>query len=150
MKIGDIVRSKRTGRLYKVMEEEREQIKGYTCEPVKREDSRYYFREAEVEVVTEKKGIMTLDEAIIHCEEKIDFTECGMQHKQLAKWLKELKALRERSSVDQCILHLRRNGYIVKKWTKNMQVDSDECVELDEKGKSKDCGGCSCSVCLMQ
>lgn len=149
MKIGDIARSKRTGKLYKVVEEDKEEIKGYICEPVNCEDSRYYFRESEVDVVTDKKS-MTLDEAIKHCEEKVDCTECGMQHKQLAEWLKELKVLRERGSVDQCIIHLRRNGYIVKKWTENMQVDSDECIELDEKGKSKDCGGCSCSVCLMQ
>lgn len=150
MKIGDIVRSKRSGKLYKVVEEEIGQIKGYTCEPVKREDAKYYFRESEVEAVIEKKAIMTLNEAIEHCEEKIDCTDCGMQHKQLAEWLKELTVLRERVSVDQCILHLRRNGYIVRKWTKNMQQDSDECVALDEEGKSKDCSGCSCSVCLLQ
>ena len=48
------------------------------------------------------------------------------------------------------VFYLKRNGYVVKKWTKNMQEDSDECVALDEKGKSKDCAGCSCSVCLMQ
>lgn len=94
--------------------------------------------------------MMTLEEAIKHCEEKINCTECGMQHKQLAEWLKELKSLREQDSIDRCILHLRRNGYVVKKWTKTMQVDSDECVALDEKGKSKDCLGCACSVCLIQ
>lgn len=60
------------------------------------------------------------------------------------------KAKEMSNSIDQCILHLRRNGYIVRKWTKNMQQDSDECVALDEEGKSKDCGGCSCSVCLLQ
>lgn len=53
-------------------------------------------------------------------------------------------------TISKYITYLNRNGYIVKKWTKDMQVDSDECVELDEKGKSKDCCGCSCSVCLMQ
>lgn len=60
------------------------------------------------------------------------------------------KAKEMSNSIDQCILHLRKNGYIVRKWTKDMQQDADECVELDEEGKSKDCGGCSCSVCLMQ
>lgn len=94
--------------------------------------------------------MMTLDDAIQHCEEKSNCTECGMQHKQLAKWLKELKKLREYNNIEQCILYLRRNGYVVKKWTKNMQEDSDECVVLDENGISKDCAGCSCSVCLMQ
>lgn len=39
---------------------------------------------------------MTLDEAIQHCEEKAKCgTACGMEHKQLAEWLKELKTLRE-------------------------------------------------------
>ncbi len=58
--------------------------------------------------------MISLEEAIKHCEEKIDSTECGMQHKQLAEWLKELKKMREHGSVDQCILHLKRNGYVVK------------------------------------
>lgn len=41
--------------------------------------------------------VMTLDEAIAHCEEvaKSLCGECAKQHKQLAEWLKELKELRE-------------------------------------------------------
>ena len=39
---------------------------------------------------------MTLDEAIEHCEEKAKCGDsCGMEHKQLAEWLKELKKYRE-------------------------------------------------------
>lgn len=39
---------------------------------------------------------MTLDEAIEHCEEKAECGDsCGMEHKQLAEWLKELKMYRE-------------------------------------------------------
>lgn len=45
---------------------------------------------------------------------------------------------------------LEKNGYVVKKWTRSMDQDADECVEMDEQGKMKDCCGCSCSVCLMQ
>lgn len=41
--------------------------------------------------------MMTLEQAIKHCEEvansKCD--QCGAEHKQLARWLKELKARRE-------------------------------------------------------
>ena len=38
---------------------------------------------------------MTLDEAIEHCEEKAQCgTACGMEHKQLAEWLRELKMFR--------------------------------------------------------
>jgi len=34
---------------------------------------------------------MTLDEAIKHCADKIDNTECGLEHRQLRDWLIELK-----------------------------------------------------------
>jgi len=38
---------------------------------------------------------MTLDEAIQHCEEKARCGDaCGLEHKQLAEWLKELKSYR--------------------------------------------------------
>lgn len=39
---------------------------------------------------------MTLDEAIIHAEEraKEDCSNCAKEHQQLAEWLKELKMLR--------------------------------------------------------
>lgn len=37
-------------------------------------------------------NIMTLEEAIIHCEEKAcDNTQCSLEHRQLAEWLKELQ-----------------------------------------------------------
>lgn len=40
---------------------------------------------------------MTLDEAIEHCEEKSQCgTACGMEHKQLAEWLRELKVFRSK------------------------------------------------------
>ena len=35
--------------------------------------------------------MMTLDEAIKHCYEKADCSECGQEHKQLREWLEELK-----------------------------------------------------------
>lgn len=28
--------------------------------------------------------------------------------------------------------------------------DADECISMEENGKSKDCCGCSCNVCLFQ
>ena len=34
---------------------------------------------------------LTLNEAIKHCEEKTDCTQCGEEHRQLAEWLKELQ-----------------------------------------------------------
>lgn len=38
---------------------------------------------------------LTLDEAIKHCEEKTDCTQCGEEHRQLAEWLRELQKYRE-------------------------------------------------------
>ena len=38
---------------------------------------------------------LTLDEAIKHCEEKTDCTQCGEEHKQLAEWLKELQKYKD-------------------------------------------------------
>ena len=38
---------------------------------------------------------MTLEEAIMHCEEKAcGNSQCALEHKQLAKWLKELRILK--------------------------------------------------------
>ena len=34
---------------------------------------------------------LTLGEAIKHCKEKINCTQCGEEHRQLAEWLKELQ-----------------------------------------------------------
>lgn len=46
---------------------------------------------------------MTLDEAILHCEEIADSykdtvpsCDCAKDHKQLAQWLKELKEYRKK------------------------------------------------------
>ena len=38
---------------------------------------------------------MTLSEAITHCEKKIDCTQCGKEHRQLAEWLKELQKYKD-------------------------------------------------------
>lgn len=39
---------------------------------------------------------MNIQEAIKHCEEKTDCTECGQEHAQLAEWLTEYLELKER------------------------------------------------------
>lgn len=42
---------------------------------------------------------MTLEEAIIHCKEKAGGnTQCALEHRQLAEWLKELQALRKNNN----------------------------------------------------
>lgn len=43
-----------------------------------------------------EKHVMTLDEAIKHCEEKsVGCDNCANEHRQLTKWLKELKIYKE-------------------------------------------------------
>ena len=50
----------------------------------------------EIEKVRGWRSRMTIDEAILHCEEKSEqCNECGRDHAQLAEWLRELKQLRE-------------------------------------------------------
>lgn len=39
-------------------------------------------------------SLMTLDEAIQHCRDRENCSQCGQEHKQLREWLEELKELR--------------------------------------------------------
>lgn len=55
---------------------------------------------------------MTLDQAIIHCYE-VAHSQCGTkeqlcrdEHKQLAKWLEELKELRQQNDTQEAIPHI--------------------------------------------
>jgi len=41
---------------------------------------------------------------------------------------------------------LRENGYTVRKLTKLMKEDLDECDRLEG---DKDCSSCSCSICIV-
>ncbi len=49
---------------------------------------------------------MTLEEAIVHCEDlamvlEVECnSECADEHRQLAEWLRELKERRERDEID--------------------------------------------------
>ena len=47
----------------------------------------------------------------------------------------------------EAIKLLQKNDYIVKKFTKAMEKDADEC-EASEC--NKECLGCACNVCLIQ
>lgn len=47
---------------------------------------------------------LTLDEAIRHCEEKTDCTQCGEEHRQLAEWLKELQKYKDLEEQDRLIV----------------------------------------------
>lgn len=68
---------------------------------------------------------MSLDEAIAHCEEKAKTCDaCGLEHKQLAEWLKELKSARE---------ELERKTRILDKIPWDMVIDAENEVD-DEDG----------------
>lgn len=59
---------------------------------------------------------MTLEEAIIHCEEKAcGNTQCALEHKQLAEWLKELQELRRYCS-DTKTIEERAIEYAKGQW----------------------------------
>ena len=45
---------------------------------------------------------------------------------------------------------LKENGYIVKKITKRMKEDCNQCEELNSKGECMDCLDCSCNICVTQ
>lgn len=66
-----------------------------------------------------------------------------LTHQDIDKLVKE-------DEIIKAIRLLKRNGYIVRKWTKAMDKDADECIKMEDRGEEKDCCGCSCSVCLMQ
>lgn len=51
--------------------------------------------------------------------------------------------------INAAIELLRKNGYIVKKFTENMKIDADECEQMQESGEYKECIDCSCSVCIV-
>ena len=44
-------------------------------------------------------SLMTLDEAIQHCLDKENCSQCGQEHRQLREWLEELKELRSRYNI---------------------------------------------------
>lgn len=52
--------------------------------------------------------------------------------------------------IKEAIHLLRANNYIVKKFTKPMEADANECARMEEEGQQMECCGCSCSICLIQ
>lgn len=56
----------------------------------------------------------------------------------------------KKEQLEEAIKLLRENGYVVRKITKSMITDSEECEEMQSKGEDKECCECSCSVCIMQ
>ena len=89
---------------------------------------------------------MTIEEAIIHCEEvaeehtKYNFyggyescDECAKEHRQLAKWLEELKSLR---SMRDSIVKIINENNAPAAWKYDMIVD--EVMEHENFGCGED------------
>lgn len=51
--------------------------------------------------------------------------------------------------IKEASILLQKNGYIVKKLTKSMNKDADDCIECMECGKDKDCSTCACNICII-
>ena len=84
-------------------------------------------------------GIMTLDEAIQHCEEKSQCgTACGMEHKQLSEWLKELKTLREK--VEDLEDQLEYKSRVMDKlsWDEVIEAENEVDAEMAEDENEED------------
>ena len=70
---------------------------------------------------------LTLGEAIKHCEEKTDCTQCGEEHRQLAEWLKELQHYKD----------LEEQGYKMANIDKVVeQLENASCYIEDGDGHS--------------
>lgn len=87
---------------------------------------------------------MTLEEAIIHCEEKAcGNTQCALEHKQLAEWLKELQELRRYCSDTKTIEerakeYAKRRRYELTAYESYM-VGATEQKAIDEEVRLKKC-----------
>ena len=82
---------------------------------------------------------LTLDEAIEHCLEKANYTECGKEHKQLAEWLKELKEYKqseEKGLLIKLPFKIGTTVYVVGTKCLADEENEDECY------KTVDCDDC--------
>lgn len=76
-------------------------------------------------------GRLTLDEAIQHCLEKSDCSECGQEHAQLAEWLKELKQLRQKTFDVEAVVNVVREAGAKLCCNKSCNNNCDCCVVDD-------------------
>ena len=68
---------------------------------------------------------LTLDEAIKHCEEKTDCTQCGEEHRQLAEWLRELQKYKDLK--EQGRLVILPKGMTLRKLLEILDGNSSSC-----------------------
>lgn len=81
---------------------------------------------------------LTLDEAITHCKEKSNCSECGKDHEQLAVWLAELqryKNLEEKGRLIELPCAVGDTVYLISS-------QYSECSKYQERFNDYNCQGC--------
>ena len=83
--------------------------------------------------------MITLDEAINHCEEvalscENNNRECALEHVQLMQWLKELRVLRQLVKPE----YLRAITGLQQSWGKEWEKYFNRELHFDETGVFKD------------
>lgn len=77
---------------------------------------------------------MTLDEAIQHCRDKENCSQCGQEHKQLREWLEELKDLRSQYNLP------KPHGRLIDADAHIQSLKENQCGERCRK--NYDCVNC--------
>lgn len=85
-----------------------------------------------VRLEREQNPYMTLDEAIEHCKEKADCTKCGMEHRQLAEWLIELK--NRRNDMERIVEQLEKMGNIKFSSFSKPLIAVEDVIEIVKGG----------------
>ena len=60
---------------------------------------------------------------------------------------KERLKIDNNTRIKNAIVLLGKNGYVIKKITKNIELDMDRC---ERSNGDKECLDCACNICLMQ
>lgn len=84
--------------------------------------------------IEQKSATMSLDEAIEHCKEKsCGNNACALEHKQLEKWLIELKELKERKPAEWSEEDKKRTNHIIQFLEdKDRWKDSERSFPIEE------------------
>ena len=81
---------------------------------------------------------MNLDEAIKHCEEEADIlagSECGLDHAQLASWLKDYKHMREVRGQSEKVPEEKMWGMTLSIALRNMELGHGMVKQLLQQMK---------------
>ena len=85
-------------------------------------------------IILKFRIIMTLEEAIEHCEQKAcEHSKCAEEHKQLAEWLKELQALRKNTISEETLKRYPSCKDCIKQaWYHCSKPDDEDCANYED------------------